>query len=38
MFDGVPAPSGGQLPVSTTGSGHGMSLTAEAEKYRQAPE
>ncbi|MEE6163324.1 MULTISPECIES: enolase C-terminal domain-like protein [unclassified Mycolicibacterium] len=35
MFDGVPAPSGGELPVNTTQSGHGMSLAGEAERYRQ---
>ncbi|AFM19931.1 enolase superfamily enzyme related to L-alanine-DL-glutamate epimerase [Mycolicibacterium chubuense NBB4] len=35
MFDGVPVPSGGRLPVTTTRSGHGMSLAARAEKYRE---
>ncbi|MCV7216059.1 mandelate racemase [Mycobacterium crocinum] len=36
LFDGVPVPSGGQLPVSTSRCGHGMSLAAAAEQYRQA--
>ncbi|KRE27149.1 mandelate racemase [Mycobacterium sp. Soil538] len=34
LFNGVPVPAGGHLPVTTTRSGHGMTLTTEAEKYR----
>jgi L-alanine-DL-glutamate epimerase-like enolase superfamily enzyme len=36
LFDGVPVPSGGQLPVTTTRPGHGMTLAPVAEEYRKA--
>jgi hypothetical protein len=33
----VPIPTGGHLPVTTTRPGHGMTLTPEAQMYREAP-
>ncbi|AKK26957.1 enolase C-terminal domain-like protein [Mycobacterium sp. EPa45] len=35
MFDGVPTPSEGVLPVTSTHVGHGMKLAAGATKFRQ---
>jgi L-alanine-DL-glutamate epimerase-like enolase superfamily enzyme len=37
LFHGVPIPTGGHLPVTTTRPGHGMTLTPEAQMYREAP-
>ena len=37
LFDGVPVPGDGHLPVTTTRPGHGMSLAPRAEEYREAP-
>jgi L-alanine-DL-glutamate epimerase-like enolase superfamily enzyme len=34
LFDGVPVPSGGHLPVTTIRPGHGMALAERAERYR----
>ena len=36
LFDGTPVPNSGQLPVSTSRCGHGMTLAAAAAQYRQA--
>lgn len=33
LFDGVPAPADGHLPVTTTRPGHGMAVAARAERY-----
>jgi L-alanine-DL-glutamate epimerase-like enolase superfamily enzyme len=35
LFDGVPTPQAGQLPVNATQPGHGMTLAAAAQQYRQ---
>ncbi len=36
LFDGVPVPVDGHLPVTTTRAGHGMTVAPGAEKYREA--
>lgn len=34
LFDGIPVPGGGRLPVTTTRPGHGMAVAERAQRYR----